>query len=109
MEPNATDRIDELDVEAFAAANDAACHKPRARHYLIRIDRERVRTKEECLTGAEILALVNKTPESHKLFQRLRGGENRPVGPCDKVCFTEPGIERFMTIPCDATEGEEHG
>lgn len=109
MEPNTNNLIDELDVEAFTAANAPDCRKPHARHYLIRVDRERIRTKEECLTGAEILRLVDKTPSTHKLFQRFRGGENRPVEPCDRVCFTAPGVERFMTIPCDTTEGAGDG
>lgn len=105
MEPNTNDPLDELDIEAFTAANAPDCHKPPARHYVIRVDRERIRVKDKCLTGAEILRLVGKTADSHKLFQRFHGGDSRPVGPCDKACFTDPGVERFMTIPCDTTEG----
>lgn len=96
--------LEELDVEAFAKEN-ATDDKPCARFYIIRIDRERKRVREPELNGAQILELVDKTPETHKLFQRFCGGKTEPIEPCEVVSFVKPGVERFQTIPKDTTEG----
>ena len=37
--------------------------------------------------------------------QKFRGGAVHPVGLDETVVFTTPGIERFMTLPLDQTEG----
>lgn len=113
METNArgTERatLEELDIEVFARQHPADRGKPCARFYIIRIDRERRRVEASELTGTEILALVGKTPETHKLFQKFRGGETRVVEPREVVSFVRPGVERFQTIPRDATEGACRG
>lgn len=97
--------LDELDIEVFTKENPEGRKKPSARFYIIRIDREKRRVSEPSLTGAQILALVNKTPQSHKLFQKLRGGETRVIESDEVVSFIDPGVERFQTIPKDTTEG----
>lgn len=94
----------ELDIEQFVKQHGDR-EKPCARLYIIRIDREKKRVREPCLTGAEILELVGKTPETHKLFQKFCGGVTEPIEPTEKVSFVRPGIERFQTIPKDTTEG----
>lgn len=96
--------LDELDIEAFAREHPAD-PKPRARTYVIRIDREIKRVDRPELSGAGILALVNKSAETHKLFQKFRGGQTHVVEPNEVVSFTKPGVERFQTIPNDTTEG----
>jgi hypothetical protein len=97
--------VEELDVEDFAKGNPDSSAKPKARFYIIRIDREKQRTSESSLTGAQILALVGKTPQSHKLFQKRRGGEPTVVESDEQASFVEPGVERFQTIPKDTFEG----
>jgi hypothetical protein len=79
--------------------------KPHARFYLIRVDRELLRVRESSLTGRQILALVGKTPETHKLFQKFWDGRVEVVEPEESVSFEAPGVERFQTIPKDTTEG----
>lgn len=101
--------LEEVDVEAFAKDNPPDCGKPNARFYIIRIDRERRRVPKSSLNGTEILALVNKTPETHKLFQKFCGGQTEVVEPCEEVSFVRPGVERFQTIPKDTTEGASDG
>lgn len=96
--------LEELDVEAFAKEH-ATDHKPCARFYIIRIDRERKRVREPELNGTQILELVDKTPETHKLFQKFCGGKTEPIEPREVVSFVKPGVERFQTIPKDTTEG----
>ena len=113
MEPNenaaeATE-LEELDIEQFAKAHPPDRAKPCARFYIIRIDRETKRVHESELNGTQILALVNKTPESHKLFQKFRGGQTEVIEPCELVSFVRPGVERFQTIPKDTTEGSRVG
>lgn len=91
-----------IDVEEYAKEGRQV---PPHRRYRIRIDRERFVVCEPCMTGAEILALVDKTPHEYLLSQKRRGGTAEPIKPDQKVDFTEPGIERFMTLPNDTTEG----
>jgi Multiubiquitin len=102
---NEVAELEELDIEVFAKAHPEDRKKPPARVYIIRIDRERRRVRESELNGTQILALVDKTPETHKLFQKFRGGQTEVIEPCEVVSFVEPGIERFQTIPKDTTEG----
>lgn len=79
---------------------------PPGQHYIIMVDRQNYTVKLECLSGREILTLAGKTPvERFQLNQRLKGGKVLKVGYDQTVCFTEPGIEKFMTIPLDQTEG----
>lgn len=104
-----TVELEELDIEAFAKEHPADHKKPCARFYIIRIDREKKRVREPELSGTQILALVDKTPETHKLFQKFCGGRTEPIEPHEIASFVKPGIERFQTIPKDTTEGASGG
>lgn len=74
--------------------------------YKILIDREPYIVNEKCLTGKEILLLANKTPpERFQLRQKFKDGRVVTIPYDQKVCFTDPGIEKFKTIPLDQTEG----
>ena len=44
-------------------------------------------------------------PSNFLLRQWLKGDKKVAVGLDDTVCFTEPGIERFVTIPKDPKDG----
>ncbi len=79
---------------------------PKKKRYKIKIDREKYVVDVECLTGREILLLASKTPvEQFQLRQKMRGGHVTKIGLDEKVDFTKRGIEKFMTIPLDQTEG----
>lgn len=94
-----------IDIELFVKENKEV-PKGHHYHYLIMVDRLKYLVKQECLTGREILALAGKVPtERFQLNQRFKGGKVVRVGYDQIVCFTEPGIEKFMTIPLDQTEG----
>lgn len=81
---------------------------PEGCKYRILIDREPYVVEKECLTGKEILLLTNKTPpDRFQLRQKFKDGRVVTIKNDQKVCFTEPGIEKFKTIPLDQTEGEE--
>jgi len=105
-EPELSDEVvDLLDVEAFAKANPRK-KPPRAKIYRIRIDKVRHDVKVPAMTGRELLSLAGKTPpERYSVSQKMHGGRSVPVGLDETVSFAEPGVERFMTLPLDQTEG----
>lgn len=78
---------------------------PRAKKYRIRLDNEKYVVEVESMTGAQILALANKTPDKYLLRQKTHQGVHE-VLPTQVVSFVDAGIERFMTIPNEVTEGE---
>lgn len=93
----------EIDIEQYSKEGKTP---PKGHRYVILVDRQRIVVDEECLTGKEILIKAGKTPpERFQLNQKLRGGKVVKINYDQKVCFTEPGIEKFMTIPLDQTEG----
>jgi hypothetical protein len=91
-----------IDLEEFATAGKPV---PPGKKYRIRIDKETKVVEVDHLKGREILGLVGKTTEKFILRQRVKGGV-KPVGPDETVSFLDPGVERFMTIPNEVTEGE---
>ena len=93
---------DLIDLEEWAKAGKPP--KP-AKVYRIRIDTVKKDVTVPSMKGREILALVGKTPESHMLSQKIRGGAPVPVAAGQTVRFDTPGIERFQTLARDPTEG----
>lgn len=95
--------LDEVVLEEYAARGE---RPPHARRYRIRIDRQNYTVEVSHLLGREILTLAGKTPpEQYKLRQKLHGGQVRTIGLDHDVDFTAPGVERFMTLRLDQTEG----
>lgn len=97
------DLKDFIDLEEYALADKKP---PKGAKYLIKIDKQKYKVTVSSMTGREILVLAGKNPpEGYQLRQRLKGGTIRKIGLNDVVDFTEPGVEKFMTIPLDQTEG----
>lgn len=96
--------VEEIIIEEFAKENPNK-PAPRAKHYRIKIDKEIKVVDTPTITGREILALVNKTPEGYKLYQHFHGRQPVPIAPDQKVDLREPGVERFTTMAKDHTEG----
>ena len=95
-----------IDLEEYAKADrQVPPHRPGV-SYRIRIDKVQKVVGVPEMTGAQILGLVGKTPDRFRLDQKVRGGAPRKIEPTVVVSFTEPGVERFMTLPLDQTEGE---
>jgi hypothetical protein len=94
--------VDLVDIEEYARANKP---KPPARRYRLRVDRERYETTNPKPTGREILALAGKTAETHLLSQKTARGAPLTIEPDQPVDLRDPGVERFMTVPREATEG----
>ena len=92
----------EIDIEEFAKSNKPV---PKGKRYKIKVDREKYVTDQESLTGREILALAGKTPHSRYQLNQKSKGTVKKINYDEVVDFTLPGIERFMTLPLDQTEG----
>lgn len=94
------------DVVDIEECGKAGRKPPRARRYRIRIDKQRFVVDVASMTGREMLVLAGKTPpERFTISQKLRGGQAETIGLDETVDFTRPGVERFMTLPLDQTEG----
>lgn len=102
--PDGAEQPEEVDVEEFAKKGHPL---PRAKRYVIRIDKERRVVHQPTITGREILALVGKTPEQYKLYEHKRGHQPIPIGPDEVVDLHVHQVERFTTMPRGTTEGRE--
>lgn len=92
-----------IDIAEYAKEGKAV---PKEQHYKIMIDRQIYEVSDETMLGSEILLLAGKTPiERYQLNQRFNGGKVIKVPYDQRVDFTQPGLEKFMTIPLDQTEG----
>ncbi len=73
--------------------------------YRIRIDREQYVVHVTFMTGQQLLEVAGKCDVKRwKIFQKLHG-KMVEIGLNERVSFTEPGIEKFKTLPLDQTEG----
>lgn len=95
--------VEEEDLEAAAKAGRAP---RRAKRYRLRIDREHFVVARPTITGREILTLAGKVPpERFLLTQKHSGGRAEKIDLGEVVDLRKPGVERFMTLPKDQTEG----
>jgi hypothetical protein len=95
--------VEEVEIEEYGKKND---RPPKAKRYIIRIDKVKYTVEVPSMTGRQLLELAGKTPpEKYSISQKLHGGQVKTIGLSEPVDFTEPGIERFMTLPLDQTEG----
>jgi hypothetical protein len=94
---------EEIEIETQAAGS---ARLPKARRYIIRIDKTKYTVDVAEMTGRAILTLAGKTPpEQYKLTEKFHGGAAKTIGLDDVVDFRAPGVERFMTLKRDQTEG----
>lgn len=94
---------EEVEIEVYGKKN---VRPPKAKKYVIRIDKVKYTVQVPSMTGRQLLILAGKTPpEKYSISQKLHGGQVKPVGLDEPVDFTQPGVERFMTLPLDQTEG----
>jgi uncharacterized transporter YbjL len=99
----AEDENEIIEIEVFSKNGKAV---PKAKKYKIRIDNEKYLVATDEMTGQQLLELASKQPfNQYAIFQRLKGGQTEKVEYEDIVSFLAPGIERFMTLPLDQTEG----
>lgn len=93
-----------IDLEDYSK-NDKKV--PAESSYRIKIDRDKFVVHKQTITGKELLEIAGKTPCSRWLLNlRIKGGIVKPIGYDEVVDLTLPGIEKFMTLPLDQTDGE---
>jgi hypothetical protein len=90
-----------IEIEEFAKRGEKV---PPGKTYIIRVNKEKF-TVPQTLTGRKILELVNEKPETHKLYEHVRGSQPQEVGADEVEDFAEKGVERYSTLPKDTTEG----
>ena len=95
---------DAIDLEE-CSKNDR--RPPKGHKYRIRIDGEKYTVDSGKITGAGILALVNKREDEWSLNQKLHGGKRERIKANESVDLSRPGIERFETVRRQAQQG--HG
>ncbi len=79
---------------------------PKCERYKIRIDNEKYVVEKDEMTGRQLLELAESQPVNQfAIFQRLKGGQTQKIEYNEVVSFRSKGIERFMTLPLDQTEG----
>ncbi len=95
-----------IDIEVFVRERRVVPpHQPHHR-YRIRIDNAYHVVEGSHRTGRQLLELAKKTPpERFRIFQKLAGGASKTIGLEESVSFAAPGVERFVTLPLDQTEG----
>lgn len=91
-----------IDIEVYAKEGKKVPHD---HDYKIKVDKIEYTVSEGAMKGREILTLAGKIPEQFILRQKIKG-QVTTIGLDEIVDFTAPGIERFMTIPNEVTEGE---
>lgn len=92
-----------IDIEKYAKEGK---EPPKGEQYRIRIDKQYYVVDVPGMTGRGILELAGKVPpERFRLDMKLMGGATRKIELEEWVDFTTHGVERFMTLPLDQTEG----
>ena len=93
--------LDELDIEAFVGLE---C-KPRAKRYIIRIDKKPYVIEKSVITASELLHIAGKNPpEKFRIWQIIRG-ESHELTLDQWVDVRAPGVEKFRTLSRTQMEG----
>ena|SRR5438105_15332313 len=99
----AEETVEEADLEQLAKAGKKP---PKAKRYRIRVDDKHFVVEKPHLTGREILTRAGRIPpESFILTMKVRGGGVKTIELEDVVDLTQPGVERFNTLPRQVQEG----
>ena len=76
------------------------------REYKVQIDKEVFEIDFPLPTGRELLERAGKKPaEQYAIYLKVRGGQPQRIELDEKIDLRQPGVERFVTLPLDQTEG----
>lgn len=92
-----------IDIEAYAKDGKEVPHD---HDYKIKVDKLHYTVQAATMKGRDILILAGKNPPERYILQQKIKDQIKRIGLDEVVDFTAPGIERFMTIPNEVTEGE---
>ena len=87
--------------------NDTPGDTPfRSVHYKVQIDKDFFEAPVSRMTGRELLELADKKPaERYAIYLKVKGGQPDRIDLDEKIDLSQPGVERFVTLPLDQTEG----
>lgn len=95
--------VEIVDIEEYSKQNKKP---PKCKQYKIRIDKQKYVVTDSIITGKQLLELAEKTPvEEYAIYQKLHGGKSERIELNHQVDLSTHGIERFVTLPLDTTEG----
>lgn len=87
-------------------AEEKAEHSGKLRAFKIQIDKAFFEMRDPTPTGRELLTIGGKVPpEQFAIYLKAKGTQPQRIGLEEKVDLREPGVERFVTLPLDQTEG----
>lgn len=72
--------------------------------YLLKINGNKYETDKDTVTKEDVLLLVGKDPNKHRLRMFIKGGK-KVIESGEKIDLTECGVERFVYEALDCTEG----
>ena len=72
----------------------------------IQIDKDYFEAPTSQMTGRELLDLAGKKPaEDFAIYRKIKGSQPERIDLDEKIDLSRPGVERFLTLPLDQTEG----
>lgn len=98
---------DEIINLEWAAKNDKK--PPKGKKYQYKVDEVELISETETKTGKQILEAAGKIPAANFILRQKLKGTWITIKPDAIVDFTEPGVEKFKTLPNDQTEGGSVG
>lgn len=76
------------------------------KQFKVQIDKDFFESSVPRLTGRELLELADKKPaDNYAIYLKVKGGQPERIDLDKKIDLSKPGIERFVTLPLDQTEG----
>ena len=92
--------------ESQAPESGADDDARRKREYRVMIDKTLFVLTEPVVTGRQLLVQAGKLPpEQFAIYIKLPGTQPKRIGLDESVDLRAPGVERFVTLPLDQTEG----
>ena len=74
--------------------------------YKVQIDKDFFEVPVSRMTGRELLELADKKPaEGYAIYLKVKGGQPQRIELDQKIDLSQTGVERFVTLPLDQTEG----
>jgi hypothetical protein len=75
------------------------------REFKFFVDGKEERWGKPFVSGLALKKLANVPPEKYNVYQEVRGGQDILIRNHELVDLSKPGVERFITLICDTTEG----
>ena len=97
---------DSHDKAGSARTAGANSDRRGSQDYKVQIDKAFFEAPVPRMTGRELLELAGKKPaEGFAIYRKVKGGQPQRIDLDQKIDLSEPGVERFVTLPLDQTEG----